>query len=120
MKKILTLFVLVLASLTLVGCSSNLKYKQNLTTYNIEAVFDDQTKSLQATQTVKYINTEDTTLDCVKFHLYANAFRENAKATVVSLSNQIKAYPNGKSYGDIQISTVNVNGESCEFTVCVA
>ena len=59
MKKILTLFVLVLASLTLVGCSSNLKYKQNLTTYNIEAVFDDQTKSLQATQTV---NSHDSPL----------------------------------------------------------
>ena len=50
--------------------------------------------------------------------MYPNAFRENAKASVVSKSNETKAYPNGKSYGNISVDNVKVENENSNFEIC--
>lgn len=118
MKKFLCCLFLVSSIFLLVGCAGDYKYKNNLTQYNMELEYNDETKCLSGKQTVSYINSSDNTLSCVKFHLYANAFRENAKASVVSLSNVVKAYPNGKSYGNIDITQVKVGEENAQFLIC--
>ncbi len=117
MKKYLSLILIGLSIFIFVGCSSNYEYKKNLTSYSLNLVYDETTQTLDATQCVDYLNTSDNTLSEIKFHLYANAFREGAKASVVSLANTQKAYPNGKSYGNIQIESVKIGESDAQFVV---
>lgn len=76
-----------------------------LTSYTIEAKYDDQNKIIYATQTVKYINTNDIPLKEIYFHLYPNAFKtqENLPFTKEELPF---AYPNGFKAGFIEIEKV--------------
>ena len=76
-----------------------------LTSYTIEAKYDDQNKIIYATQTVKYINTNDIPLKEIYFHLYPNAFKtqENLPFTKEELPF---AYPNGFKPGFIEIEKV--------------
>lgn len=114
-KKVLTCVLIglcaisfaVLGAVIFCGCSSE-NFQQTLSTYNIEIDFDDQQKTLACNEKLTYKNNTETSLFFVCLHLYPNAFRENSKASVVSLADQSKAYPNGLSFGEIQIENVNV------------
>ena len=118
MKKILCFALLICSMLVFTACNSNFDYKQNLTSYTLDLEYFDDTKTLKGTENVVYKNPSNTTLSCVKFHLYPNAFRENAKATVVAKTNEAKAYPNGKSYGNIQIESVKSENKNAIFEIC--
>lgn len=101
---IVALFVIIFT-----GCSSEIeKIEGTLSAYTMDIDFDDNTKSLTCSENVSYINSTNTALNHICFHLYPNAFRDGAKASVVSLSDYLKAYPNGKSYGNIEIKNVSV------------
>lgn len=122
LKKILSRIMLALCAVSIIaliivlfsGCTSNTKsISENLTKYNLNLEFFDESKTLSGTESFVYINPTDTTLDYVMFHLYPNAFREGAKISPVSLTNEHKAYPNGKSYGKIDITEVKVSGMNC-------
>lgn len=115
MKKFAFLGVLVfILPFLLVGCGSQ---EEALTSYNIKCYYNDQSKFLACNQVVDYINKSDNLLEEVRFHLYPNAFREGAKAKVVSSSNEAKAYPNGKSYGGIEIQDVSINEKVLEYEI---
>lgn len=88
-------------------CSNNLAKVDNLCYYKQELYYDENEHVLEGKQTVGFFNYTDTVLTQGYLHLYPNAFREGAKASVVSLANRDKAYPNGASYGDIQIESVS-------------
>lgn len=90
---------------------------ENLSTYTINLTFDDGSKTLLGTQKVEYVNNCDTTLDCVEFNLYPNAFRQGATYSPVALRYFDTAYPNGFSQGKIDILSVSVNGSSVETKV---
>ncbi len=115
-KKIITKILMTLCAISAIilivvvfaGCSSLDSESKNLTNYNISINHNSETQTLDCSETINYINSSDTTLSYICFHLYPNAFRENSKASVVSLSDQHKAYPNGLSYGDIKIDSVQV------------
>ena len=77
-----------------------------LSTYNLDLEYDSTSHILSGREEVEYFNSSDNLLSEVNFHLYPNAFREGAKNKVVSVSNVDKAYPNGESYGDIKIDSV--------------
>ena len=117
MKKIAFLFVMVFCAFAFVGCANCFDYKSDLTSYDIDIKYDDVAQTLTVSQTTDYINTSDNTLSCVKFHLYPNAFREGAKAKVVSTQNKELAYPNGESYGQIDISEVLINEDTADFEI---
>ena len=118
MKKILFLFLICCMPLVFCGCGSALEQEsKNLSAYKIDVVYDQEAQELCATEDVRYKNNSQSVLEEVKFHLYPNAFRENAKASVVSLSSQASAYPNGKSYGSINIEGVGVSGDVCNFEI---
>ena len=72
---------------------------------------------MEGKQTVGFVNYTDNALKELKLHLYANAYREGAKAEVVSVANYEKAYPNGKSYGNIEIESVCAGEQSLEFEI---
>lgn len=107
MKKYLSLLVLFLLSIFLFGCDGSLNLaSKNIDVYEMEIVFDDENKKLNICQNVTYINNTEYALDKLCFHLYPNAFRENALQKVISLNSFTKAYPNGESFGNIQIESV--------------
>ena len=120
MKKYISFLLLLIISFTLTGCTKKSElenYSTNLSTYNITLELDDINKTVQAKSSIDYYNSSEDILTEVYFHLYPNAFRENATASVVSLSNVKKAYPNGKSYGNIQINKCKVQNNVIEYTV---
>ncbi len=88
--------------IVLTGCKRAEEYNH----YIITAIYDAECKTLTCEQTVEYVNKSDNFLNEIYFHLYPNAFRQGAEAKVVSLANENKAYLNGKSYGCIEISSI--------------
>lgn len=118
MKKLFCFALVIFSLITLCACKDNFAFKQNLTTYNLNLTYINETKTLKGEENVVYKNSSNNTLNCVKFHLYPNAFRENAKATVVAKTNEAKAYPNGKSYGNIQIESVTGESDVSSFDIC--
>lgn len=113
MKKKNLIFIIsgiigIVALSTFVLCSNNLAKKDNLGIYKQELYYNDQDHTLDGKEIVDFYNYTDSVLTKAYLHLYPNAFRKGAKASVVSLANTVKAYPNGTSYGDIQIESVSM------------
>ncbi|MBQ7226939.1 MAG: M1 family metallopeptidase [Clostridia bacterium] len=88
-----------------------------LTTYDIKATLDVDGMTVTAEESVNYVNETDSELSSVYFHLYPSAFREGAKYAPVADSHVSDAYPIGVDYGGITVSTVAVNGKSCEWSI---
>ncbi|MCH5157336.1 MAG: M1 family metallopeptidase [Clostridiales bacterium] len=124
MKKLLCIALTVCllatcACLTLVACSQDrmkqaIKYGDN---YTIVASYDDEAHVLSATQTVTLTNRSENSFPAVKFHIYANQYREDATNGVVPNMYVQRAYPNGLSYGDITFDSVKVDGSAVAYTI---
>ncbi len=108
----LLLAAIICFPLLFVGCASK---PDKLCSYFISATYTDAEKSLTCHQEVNYVNNSDNKLEEVCFFLYANAFAEGQKP--VSTSYENKAYPNGKSYGNISFDSVKVDGSDATFLV---
>lgn len=116
MKKI-SIFLAVLTllvSLNFVGCSKS----QNVTTYNLNVTFNDTDYTLSGTLDLTYYNDTNTTVDTLKFNLFPNAYRKDAKFKPVSVAHTAKAYYSGISYGNMQINSVKKGNKELEFSVC--
>ena len=108
MKKLAVLLFIMCISISAVACTLNIeKNAENLTSYTAELVYDHQNHSLQGEMIVNYLNTSQTTLNEVKFNLYANAFRDGSKQSVISLAKYEECYYNGFSFGKINIISTN-------------
>ena len=113
MKKLsLFLVVMLCLPLFLVGCDGQ---KETTNSYKIFATYDDQAQTLTCEQEVNFYNQTENALQELCFFLYANSFAEGQ--TPVSKANFNKAYPNGKSYGNITITGVEVDGNACDFAI---
>ena len=99
--------IIALLAVFLSGCSLT-KEKSTLSIYDLNVNFSDQEKTLSCTENLNYTNNTETILHHLCLNLYPNAFREESISPPVSLANQHKAYPNGKSYGKIEIENVSV------------
>ena len=124
MKKTLcTLLVVCLiacvACFTLAACSKSMMKQaiKNGDNYTIVAAYDDESHVLSATQTLEMTNRSENSFSAVKFHIYANQYREDAANGVVSQMYYAQAYPNGKSYGDVAFDSVKVNGTPVAYTI---
>lgn len=119
MKKAL---ILVFAAVfTALFCSCSLsevdRVSRQLSTYTIEAEFDEQNKRLYANQRLDYVNNEELPLSELCFHLYANAYRQGAAVRPINTHLLEKAYKNGISYGGIEIMKVCVDGVEVSHSV---
>ena len=113
-------FIVLLAGFMLSACSTNdliLRASKNASTYNIEAIYNHDTKMLYGAEKINYRNNSNATLETLNLHLYPNAFREDAIYKPVSQVNEVKAYPNGFSSGNIEIKNVKVNNKSSTFEI---
>lgn len=118
-KKIILGFVVALFGIGIfVVCASKIKDKEIYASYNQYLVYNNEEKTLEGKQIVEFYNYTGNILKEVKLHLYPNAFREGAKAKIVSLANFDKAYPNGLSYGNINIESASSNNESLTYEIC--
>ena len=117
-KYILGIVIVVFAVVVFAIIGKAIVNEKNLCFYKQELYFNHEQMVLEGTQTIGFYNYTETTLEYVCLHLYPNAFRNGAKASVVSLANYDKAYPNGKSYGNIEIESVECGSNYLEYEVC--
>lgn len=114
MKKFLFIFILIaFIPLFFVCCGE----EERISAYSLDIVYNNKTRSMNVFQQVEYVNNSDNSFKELYFHLYPNAFREDANKKPVSLANYSLAYPNGASYGGIEISKVCVEGQEVEFKI---
>lgn len=110
-KKMLILGIFFAFVLILGGCFNKVnlnKISKKLSTYDIQLEYSSN-NTVNATQTLNYLNNTGTTLNDIKFHLYATAFSEDATNKPVSTLNQNTAYPNGVNYGIYLVTKVMYN-----------
>lgn len=114
MKKCVFILILVLIlPLCLAGCFQ--EKETRLSTYRLDAEFDEESDSLDCQMSLNYVNNSESALDELCFFLYANSFDEKQKCVPNSYRNQ--AYYLGTSYGNITIGSVFVLGEKAEFSI---
>lgn len=108
MKKLMLILIPIVFGLgVFVVCSNSLKNEEKYGYYVQELYYKSDEHILEGKQKVGFYNYTDNVLSELKLHLYPNAYREGAKASVVSVANYEKAYPNGKDYGFIAIESVS-------------
>ena len=114
------IFITLICIFALSSCGTNNVIKlasQNATNYTMSLVYNDDTKSLYGNSDIDYINRSQDNLNEIFFHLYPNAFREDAKYKPVSSLLYTQAYINGESYGDITIKSVKVNNKEVTHSI---
>lgn len=118
MKKFCLIFLSLVFILSCSACrkKDNLDViSKNLTTYEINLNVDCEEKTVEACQTVNYVNNTDTILKTIKFHLYPQFFEQGATDKVVPSTKMNNAYPNGMSYADFNIERVKVEESEKSF-----
>ena len=107
----LAVLVLAVTALSLMSSTNLLtKARRNCDTITINAEYNSVAKTLDVVQNVRYENRTEVTLTGIKFHIYANAYRDGAKFSPVTSNEVPKAYPSGKSFGNISVGSVKVGG----------
>lgn len=115
MKKIAFIFSLILiCPFIFIGCG---QASESFTDYTMNLQYDDEAHTLSGNMMVDYVNSSENAFDQLYFHLYPNAFREEAECRPVSNANEDAAYPNGKSYGQIEINGVFSGTKELQFEI---
>lgn len=102
---------IILTFTVFTGCDRG-KKEEELSKYTINAVYDEENKTVSADMTLSYVNGTDAILDEVCFHLYPAAFREGARFSPVPADMVSTAYPEGMSYGGIAVNYVTLAGQN--------
>ncbi|MBQ0017522.1 MAG: M1 family metallopeptidase [Clostridiales bacterium] len=115
-KKIVSILLvcILFASVFLTGCNNGnfvAKFSNDVNEYNIYLTVNEVNHTVKASQETFYINNTDTTLENICFHLYPKSFEECAVNKPISVLYQSKAYPNGESFSEFNLTKVCVNGE---------
>lgn len=113
-KYVLFLLLLCFCPIFFAGCGGN---TEAFSSYDIKIVLDEGQHCLTGEEKVCFVNNYDNSFEELWFHLYPNAFREGAKNKVVSLANFDEAYPNGESFGHIEIEKVCFGDKELDFEV---
>lgn len=103
MKRLSIVFALVVAALCVplfTACAGG----QKGTKYTIDAVYDDQARTLTAEMTLDFCNDTDNALTELRFHLFGNAYRQGAKYEPIAVQNRYKAYYDGINYGSMTVT----------------
>lgn len=122
MKKLACMLIAVFLLTTLVlltACDDNSMKNavKNADNYTIVCAYDGENHILSAVQTVEMTNRSSNSFKAVKFHLYPNAYREDAQNAVVPATYKGIAYPNGESWGEITVDGVKAEGNPVAYTV---
>ncbi len=120
-KSFLRVVALLCVSFVLAACGGQSDFitetSKNLSAYEISAEFDAESVTLDAVQKLTYKNNTGRELNEIKFHLYPNAFRQDATIKPVAKQDETNAYPYGKSWGRIDVTIVKENGNPADFGI---
>jgi len=118
-KKICVVLVLVLALSCLAACGGDYidKASQNLNKYIIQLSYDEESQILSGVETFVFTNDTENTFDVLKFHIFANAYRQDAPMPIVAQNQKVKAYVNGYSYGEINFDKISVDGIDAAYSI---
>ncbi|MDR3318465.1 MAG: M1 family metallopeptidase [Clostridiales bacterium] len=110
-KRFLAVIAAAVLALGAVACKSELeKLASGLTDYVITAEYDAAAHTVKAHQRVDYINNYEVELNELRFNMYGNAYRRDAKYKPVEEDAREDAYPNGESWGAMSVSGVKLGG----------
>lgn len=113
-KLIILGLLITTLSLPLFACSCKEKNKK-ASNYEIKCELKDNV--VNGSEKVEFYNfTENSFLE-LKFNLYGNAYREDAKYKPIDKKLYHKAYKNGLNYGKMQIDSVFSGEEKLEYTI---
>ncbi|HPG92106.1 MAG TPA: M1 family metallopeptidase [Clostridia bacterium] len=118
-KKICIVLVLVLTLSCFAACGGDYidKASQSLNKYLIQLSFDEESQTLSGVETFVFTNDTENTFDTLKFHIFANAYRQDAPLPIVSQNQKVKAYVNGYSYGEINFDKISVDGIDAAYSI---
>lgn len=116
MKKTVLFLAILLSFVSVFGLTGCKNGKSDRTTYTIDCALTGH--ELTATERVNFYNSTDTALTEIKFNLFGNAFRKDAKYNPISAQYTSRAYPNGLSYGDMDIKKVTCGDTDLRYSVC--
>jgi len=77
-----------------------------LSRYVISAEYDDETRSLCGEEEFTFYNSTENEISALKFNLWGNAYRQNARYRPASLTDK-NAYYGGASYGEESVQEVS-------------
>lgn len=97
------------------GTGGKISAKKENNQYVIEANYDDQNQELKTVEKIIFTNKSEDTIETIKLHLYANAYKE--LETTPAIGKAKTNYPSGFNSGYIDIIEVMVAGESIEYRV---
>ena len=110
-----TLFIIfafcVFCAFSLISC----KNVENVSSYTIDAVYKEGL--IEGKLRYKFVNCYQTAFDHLYFNLHANAYSQNSSAKPITDTLLASAYPNGLSYGGIEIESVEILGKKQEFEI---
>jgi hypothetical protein len=115
-RVLLCFIIIAIVALISISFYKN-KYQNSIhNAYNINVVFDDEKMRLDCKETLSYINTENTVLNELYFHIYPNAFKNEEKVPI-SKDELAIAYPKGFSEGYIEINEVKIGNNVVPFHI---
>ncbi len=85
------------------------------TSYEINCSLENDV--LSGEEKVVFYNDSDNSIKQLKFNLFGNAFRKDAKYKPISEQHEHVAYPSGASYGEMQIISVTERGAPLNFSI---
>lgn len=111
------LFAVIIAIVVFLCLTGLKKDETPLSSYKMELSYDNTAHTISGSEEITFVNNYDNMFTYLYLHLYPNAFRQGSTASVVSLAEEENAYPNGISYGGIEVQSVTSDGESLDFSV---
>ena len=86
----------------------------SVNSYELDVVFDPESKTYQVTQEVVYFNNSEDKLSQIYFHLYPNAYKSLETAPILFHQNVLSK---GYAPGYIDIEKLTVNGKEVDFSI---
>lgn len=114
MKKTVVLFLVFVFSFSLVGCSNNNAHPNDIN-YSINMTLNED-MTIDGSMVFTYTNFSES-MDSLEFLLYANAYDKESKIEPISYVYTQMAYPNGKSYGNIEILNVKCENKDVKYEI---
>lgn len=116
MKKTFAIILCILLAISSVAISWCGKAEETRNSYKITCTLSDENQ-LTGTEEVVFFNSTEVSIDHLKFNLFGNAFRKDAKYKPISPQYEANSYPNGLSYGEMKVNAVRVGGKQVEFNI---
>ena len=109
--------VLAVSVLFLTGCvqGKSCNEQSKCSSYEISCELIDDT--LKGRETVTFYNCYDNSFTELKFNLFGNAFRKDAKYSPISAQYYSRAYYSGVDYGEMKIKAVSDGNSDLEYFI---